>query len=137
MVDLVITASQVLPDAEGDSTVGLAGATLTAGQSVYLDSTTNTYKLADANAVLTAAAIGITLHAALAGQPIKVARGGSPTLGASAAPAVGMVYVVSATAGGIAPITDLTSLMYTTILGVGAASSKIKLNVFVSGQLFP
>ena len=94
MADLSITAAQVLPDPSGDVYNGIAGATITAGQSVYLDATTTTVKLADADAsAAAAAAIGIALHAATSGQPIRVQRSGTPTLGAGAAPAVGTVYL--------------------------------------------
>lgn len=137
MTDLTITVAQVLPatDAAADFVFGIAGAGITAGQPVYLDTVAGTYKLTDANAVATAAAAGIALHGALAGQPIKVQTSGDLTLGAGAAPAVGIVYCVSAAAGGISPIASLTSLDYTTILGVGIASNKLRMRVWVTGQL--
>lgn len=142
MADLSITASQVLAPTDGSGNFAqyIAGATITAGQSVYLDSATNTVKLADANASqAAAAAVGIATHAALSGQPVRVmgGRGGYITIGAGAAPAVGTIYVVSATAGGIAPHGDLATGAYTTILGVGASTNRIQLDVFVSNSVVP
>lgn len=138
MTDLSITVAQVLPgSADTDVFVyGLAGATITAGQALYLDSVTSTYKPADANASqATAAVAGIATHGALTGQPIKLQTAGDITLGAGAAPVVSVLYVVSATPGGIAPAADLASGYYTTVLGVGIAGSKLRLRPWSTGQV--
>lgn len=135
MTDLSITAAQVLPVT--DSTLrefGTAGAAITAGQVVYLDATTNTYKLFDAND--SAANTGtprLALTGAASGQPIVVAIGGSVTLGAAAAPTRGTVYVASANAGGIAPAADLTTGWKNAIVGIGDSSNRIKLALSNSG----
>lgn len=142
MADLVVTAAQVLAptDGSGNFISGIAGATITAGQPLYLDSVTSTYKLADANASqATAQAVGIATHAALAGQPIRMqgGRGGYLILGAGAAPVVGIIYCVSATAGGISPSADLASTDYVTILGVGATTNRLQIDIFVSNSVKP
>jgi hypothetical protein len=142
MAALVITASQVLAptDGSGNFFTGVAGADVTAGQSMYLDTAVNTYKLADSNASqATARAVGIAVHAALTGQPIRLmgGRGGFLTLGAGAAPAVGTIYCVGATAGSIVPSADLATADYATILGVGATTNRLTMDVFVSDQLKP
>jgi hypothetical protein len=130
MSDLTITATAILAGTDADFFQGLAGETITAGQSVYLDSLTNRVRLADANASLaTAAAIGISLHGATAGQPIRVQTGGSITLGVGT---LALIYVVSATAGGIAPSADIASGWYTTLLGVHAGDGVLKMSVFAS-----
>jgi hypothetical protein len=64
-------------------------------------------------------------------------RGGYLTLGAAAAPTVGIIYCVSATAGGIAPSADLTTGDYVTILGVGATTNRLAVDIFVSDQVKP
>lgn len=119
-VDLVVTAAQV-KKAEGALTDrGIAGVTMTAGQSLFRDAADlNRIKLADANTLAEAECIGVGLHAALADQPIEFQRGGNLTIGAGAAPAVGVIYVVSSTAGGIAPAADLGAGEYATVIGVG------------------
>lgn len=138
MADLAITAAQVLVTSDTVTASGTAGATITAGQPVYLDAADSKYKLADANASsTTAAAVGIALHASLDGQPIKIATGGDLTLGAGAAPAVGTTYVLSATAGGIAPNVDAASGWFKTILGVGKTGNILSMKVFASGQAIP
>lgn len=141
MADLAITASQVKAGAGAVEGTGVAGATITAGQSVYEDQADGKIKLADSNLSLAAAkAKGIALHGALANQPVRYQKGGKVIVGAAAAPAKGTVYVVSGTAGGIAPHGDLLSGIHTTILGVGDGVDGIDLvpgGPFASGQQVP
>lgn len=143
MAALTVTVAEVLGDFTGDVYSGIAGGTLTAGQSVYLDATAGTVKAADADAsAAAAAAIGIALHAALAGQPIRVQRSGDITIGATAAMAVGQVYVVGATAGDIAPVADAiaASTWYVTVLGTAISASKLRMpgsGPLVSGVINP
>lgn len=140
MADLTITATQVLPvtDSTGIAT-GIAGATITAGQSLYLDATTSTLKLAQADGTAAeAAVVGVSLHAASAGQPISYATTGELTLGAGAAPANGTTYVVSAAAGGICPNADIsTSTHRKSLVGTGIGSNKIKLHLVNTGGVIP
>lgn len=137
MADLTVTATSVLPGTTGaDFEMGVAGATVTAGQTVYLDTSTNTYKLADANAsALTAVVRGVALHGASSGQPLRIQRAGVYTAGATVV--VGTVYVQSATAGGIAPAADLTTGYYTSVLGVGVTASTLGLSIYNSGVAVP
>jgi hypothetical protein len=108
MADLTVTAASVLWTS-GSKISGIAGAAVTAGQAVYLDSTTSTLKLAQADGTAAeAAAVGIALHAAGTGQPLVYADQGSViNIGATTTKAT--TYMVSATAGGVAPQADLTS----------------------------
>jgi hypothetical protein len=87
MADLVITAANVLPGSSAVIKEGTAGAAITAGQVVYADSATNTYKLADCNSATAAVRSpkGIALHAAASGQPIAILTSGLITIGATVA----------------------------------------------------
>lgn len=127
MADETVVAAEVLLDGTNTITVsGLLGATVTAGQTVYLDTTTSTYKLADANASATTAAVaGIAMNGGVSGQPVVVAIGG--TLDPGFTVGVGEIYVQSATAGGIAPRADLTTGWYTSVLGFGITASSLRL----------
>ena len=128
MADLSITAANVLNSGGGGVAQGTAGASITAGQTVYLDSATTTIKLADANLSSAASTVvGIALHAASSGQPILYQTDGVITLGSVLT--AGLIYVNSATAGAIAPSADLTSTWRTSILGVALTSSTLKLNI--------
>lgn len=119
MADITVTAASVAPNtgtvAPSIIARGTAGATITAGQSIYLDSTTSTLKLADADSsAATASAVGIALHGSLANQPLSYVTGGFFTPGSTLVK--GQVYAVSATAGGICPISDLTTGAHPCIL---------------------
>ncbi len=138
MADVSVTAASVArvtgSGTFGNDTVidnGFAGAAITAGQSVYKD-TSGVYQLTDANLSAAAGvAVGIALNSAPAsGQPISVATGGTLTPGFTVT--VGTIYVPSATAGGIAPAADLVTGWRTAIIGIGITSSVLKL-VMVSG----
>jgi len=135
-VDLVITAANVKPvsDQVIDSSAN-AGEAITQGQSVYLDTDGKWYK-SDANGVAAKKDLkGIALNNAAADQPLAVQKAGVINMGATVA--VGTIYVVSATAGGVAPSADLVSGMDTIIVGVGITTSNIRLNVFDSGAAVP
>lgn len=126
-LDLVITAANVIPGAGKKLKIGIAGANLTAGQSIYKDASDGLIKPADANAsATTAAAAGITTHGALTGQPVQYQDGGILAFGAILT--VGHIYVVSATPGGIAPHTDLASTWRTAILGIAVTTSNLQMD---------
>lgn len=137
MSDVVVTANEVLPDSGTNIVNGILGATVTAGQTVYLDTSTNTYKLADANAsAATATVKGIAMNGGVSAQPVAVAIDGS-TLDPGFTVTVGAIYVQSATAGGIAPAADLAQNWRTSIIGVGITASQLQLKIYNSGALVP
>lgn len=133
MTDLVITAASVLPGSGARIVEGTAGAALTAGQALYLDSATNTYKLADTDSATAAvrSAVGIALHAAASGQPIAVQTGGSITIGATLT--AGDAYWLSGTAGGICPVADVAAGDYPEIIGIATSTTVMKLAFLESG----
>ena len=136
MADLSITAANVQKGANAKLPLRrIAGATITAGQAVYEDSTdSGKVKPADANAsAATAVCVGIALNGAANGQPVEVNWDDDDftpgaTLSLSAAADSG-VYVLSGTAGGIAPMDDLASGMYPVILMVAKSASKAVLKI--------
>jgi len=136
MADVTVVAAEVLPGTDTQYSDGILGGTVTAGQSVYFDSATSTYKAADANASAAAAlARGIAMNGGVTGQPVKVATGGSLDPGFTVT--VGTIYIVSATAGGIAPATDLATGMYTHVLGLGITAASLKLVNATAGVAVP
>lgn len=131
MADVSITASSVTPGAGAVFYDGIAGATITAGQTVYIDSSaSNTLKLADADAQASAACVGIATHGAAAGQPLRVQRGGYMNLTGMTK---GTAYFVSTTAGGICPAGDLTTGDFPTLLGIAASATSLKMSINVLG----
>lgn len=138
MADIAITAANVLASAAAIIIRGYNyGATVTAGQAVYFDTATNTWKLIDANAAVTgnelATTKGIALNGGASGQPADVCvrdtdftPGGTLTNG-------GTVYA-SANAGGVTH--DIPAAgHYPTVLGVAKSTSKMNLNPTSSGAV--
>ena len=135
MAALTITAGQVLPTADTQFAYGTAAVALTPGQSAYLDTTTSTWKLFDANdTAANTQPPAVVMTTSGASQPVTVAVGGSITLGAGAAPTLGILYIAGATPGDIAPASDLGSNWRTTLLGVGGATNTLVLKPWNSGQ---
>lgn len=133
MVDLVVTAANVQPGATGASqTTGTAGAAITAGQVVYLDSATSTYKLAKANVVAASAPVGIALNSAATGQPVTVLTAGPITAGATLAPGIGY-YLSPTNAGGICPVADLATGSYPSFLGFATSATSLAVKVQQAG----
>jgi hypothetical protein len=132
VADLTVTPANVVSGASAQFLTGTAGASVTAGQPVYLDTGTNTYKPADANAsAATAVVAGVALHGATTGQPLKIQTAGVLAFGAILT--VGVIYVLSSNAGGIAPAADLAAGWYTSILGVATTTGNLTLGLNNSG----
>lgn len=132
MSDISITPANVLKGSSAVTENGHAGATITAGQAVYLDTTTNTYKLADSNG---AAALrvprGIALNGASAGQPLQVQTRGLITIGATLT--AGVTYYLSDTPGGICPLADVGTGEYACIIGIATTTAILSLGINASG----
>lgn len=128
MADLSITPGSVLR-IDGSTEPGIAGEDITAGQVVYLDSATNTYKLADANGASAAVATvqGIALHGALTGQPLLIHLAGIIAVGATVV--LGGAYILSATPGGICPYADIASASYVSYLGIAVTTARIRIKI--------
>ena len=130
MADVTITAAEVLPTSTTGVESGIAGATLTAGMPVYKDSTDgNSLKPCDADASASAQCVGIMLCGAADGQRCIYAKTGDIDPGFTAV--AGEAYAVSTTAGGIAPVSDITTAGdFICILGIATSASNLRLNIF-------
>lgn len=133
MADLTVTAATCVPVAGSLIGWGTAGATITAGKAIYLEASTNTWKLADNNSgtaeVRQATAIALT--GSSAGQPLAYQTSGELTLGATMT--AGVAYYLSDTAGGICPVADLGSGEYPCLIGIASSTTVIKLGFNYSG----
>ena len=128
--DLSITTTSFVPGARAKKDIGTAGASITIGQMLYFDSTAGTWKLADADASATTAAVAAGAVLAIAGsgassgQPvIYITEDDDLTLGATLSMSV-PVYVLSSTAGGIAPSADISAGEYPCVLLVAKSTTK-------------
>lgn len=133
MADLSVTASSVVPQAGATIKSGTAGEAISAGELVYLNTTTNTIDLADANALASAAVVGIAVCSAATGQPVSFVSAGPVALGSILT--AGAVYVLSSTAGGLAPVADLSSTEYTSIIGVASSATVLNVKINNTGAL--
>ena len=134
MVDLVITAANVVSGAGAHVAHEAAGATITAGQMVYRDPTDGQKcKLADNNAATAAvrAPKGIALNGAANNQPLAVHEKGPITIGATLVP--GTTYFLSDTPGGICAAADLATGEYPTIIGIAISTTVLDVNIHQSG----
>lgn len=127
MADLTITAASVAKGSDAMVENGTAGAAITAGQTVYLDTTSGTMKLSDNDGTGTRSVRGIALHAAAVGQPIAYQRSGDITIGSALT--AGQDYWLSSTPGGIAPRADLTTGMDPILIGVAKSASVLTLAI--------
>jgi hypothetical protein len=138
MVDITQTAANVGLTANSSATVlqtVLAGEALTQGQPVYLSA--GKYYKADADAgLVNAAAVGICMSPAAADEYFSMAVAGAKIdLGATLG--VGSSYVVSGTAGGIAPIADLATGDWVTHIGTASLANEIELVMKATGSQVP
>jgi hypothetical protein len=133
MADLTITAANVVADPAAHLAYGKAGVAITAGQVVYFDTPSNSYKLADDNSATAAARSpdGIATNGAAVGQTLGVAKSGRITIGATLAP--GTSYYLSKNAGGICPFADLGTGEYASSLGIATSTTVLKLDIQESG----
>lgn len=125
--DLSITVASVATVSGGICKDFNAGATITAGKSLYLDAN-NLWQLAQSDSAAhlgSGSRTGVALHAALNGQPLAVQETGILNPG-GAILTIGTIYVISAAnAGGIAPFADLASTNKIHILGIGKTTSQL------------
>ena len=126
---LVLLPGKAQPDISGTVVkTNDAGATITAGQVVYL-AANNKWLLAQCDGTAleagTDTTVGIALHASLSGQPLAVQTDGTITIGGTTA--AGEVYVISATAGAICKHSELVSTNRVHILGIGLSATTIGL----------
>lgn len=133
MTDLVITAANVVAGSGAKKIAGTAGVTVTAGQVVYLDSATSTYKLADNNSATAAVRSpdGIALHGSLANQPLTILASGPIAAGATLT--AGVAYYLSDTPGGICAVADLATGEYPVILGIATSTSVLNVKIQEAG----
>lgn len=113
------------------------GATISAGQPLYLDTADNEHKLADANASATTADVkGIAVTPGVDGGYGYIAVSGSIVL-VGTTMAVGETYYAGPTAGQIIPDGDLTTNDRVTRLFTASSATEAKLSIEATGITHP
>lgn len=124
--DLSITSTSVVPSANAIIRNAPAGVVITAGKLVYKSATDGKLYLADGDSATAALRDCVGIASTTAGIGVQcyyVIEDPALTIGATVTN--GVIYVLSATAGGIAPAADLTTGWYATVVGVGTSSSTV------------
>lgn len=131
--DLTVTAASVLAGSNAVTEHGTAGATITAGQLVYRDSSTGKYLKADSNGASAEIRTprGVALNGASDGQPLAIARSGDVTAGATMT--AGVAYYLSDTPGGICPLADVGTGEYVVLLGLAKSTTVLAVDIQYSG----
>lgn len=135
MADVSITAANVIAGANALASVGTAGATITAGQSLARDSSDGSIKLCDVNSASAwqRTPIGVSLNGAASGQPINYQISGPITIGGTLT--AGAAYYASGTAGGIRPQADNTTGDYPALLGIASSTTVLALSINAPGNI--
>ena len=107
MADITVTATSVVPISASIQS-GIAGETITAGQSLYIKAADGKLWKAQCDGTAEeATCVGVAMNGAAVNQPVAYVADGSVNIGGTTSKAT--TYVVSATAGGIAPQADLVA----------------------------
>ena len=112
-----------------------AGATITAGDCLYYNSATDKYLISDCTAASTDEVSRIALSGGADDEPIAVMKPGQ-VINLGATLTVAEIYVLSVT-GAIAPVADLASNDYVTIVGYGQSTSLLKFQPVATGFQVP
>jgi len=135
MANLTITAASVgIASGTADVRAVQVGESVTHGQPLYFSA--NKYYKCDATSATKANCGVISLGTASTdGWVLALFPGGEYIVGATLT--VGMTYVISATSGAIAPIGDLASTNFPTILGTAKTTTTLRFNPDPSGVAKP
>jgi len=132
MADISITASAVVPSSAAVIKYTTAGATLTAGQLIYLDAADldangiGKAKLSDANGAAALRVVdGMCIGGASAGQPIAYVTYDTALVIAASGLTANTILILSDTPGGVAPSTDLSSGEYLSVVAVVKSATTI------------
>jgi len=134
MSDIVITPADVGLVSAVSGVFVQFGEAVSAGETVYLDSTSGKYYLADADDSAKDSVAGVVISAGGAADGYGyIANGTGVVLTIGGTTTAGQVYVLSNTAGGIMPESDLTTGQYVSVVGVGDTGNKLVLGINNSG----
>jgi len=133
MPDLSITAASVVAVTTTDIRELFLGATVTAGQAVYVAAATNRVMLADSDSATVEARtpLGVALNGGATGQTVGVMVVGDVTIGATMT--AGVMYYMSDTPGGICPVADLGAGEVPCTVGFAISTTVMRVAIRSSG----
>ncbi len=131
MVDLVQTPANVQSSAGVGTQKKNAGAAITAGDSLFIATDGDVEPAQHDVDAASAQCVGIALNDAAVGQPVIYQVTGDINVGATLV--VGETYVVGAGPGSIAPVADIGTGDFSTIIGVAISASTLRMGILPSG----
>ncbi len=129
MAAISITAANVLHSSSATIFTGTAGATITQGQPIYLDTVTNTYKLA--NALTNSPVAGVAMVGASTNQDMVICSR-DPNFAGGFTSSTGNVILVGNVAGQLNPYEDKATGWYVTSIGVMISTTRM--NFYITGS---
>lgn len=135
MVDVSITPGNVVKGANATVIVGIASATILAGQ-IVCRAADGTIQLVDSDSATPAnrTPLGIALNGGSTGQPINIQTAGDITIGGTLVQ--GTVYLASDGPGGLRPAVDLNSGDFTAVMGIAFSATVLRMGIVVGGSAF-
>ena len=133
--DLDVVAANVIASSivSTKTKTAISAVAVTAGQFVYYDSTSDRFRLADADIAASATAVGMAMHNAAAGQPLVVATEGTFAIGSTITK--GTVYVISGNPGSITTFETLSEGQYAFRAGIGLVDNRLMLAIADMGAV--
>jgi hypothetical protein len=126
MAAFSITAANVLHSTSATIFTGTAGATITQGQPLYLDTTSNSYKLA--NALTNNPLAGVAMVGASNGQDMVICSK-DPNFAPGFTIGTGNFVLVGNVAGQLNPVEDRGTGWFVTTLGVGIGGNRLNFSI--------
>lgn len=127
MANITITAASFIPSASAVylGTICIAGETIVAGAPVYLHTDAKYYKAAAAT-LGASTAVGIAANGAAANQRFNVVSSDTAAACGSVFGAAGVTLLLSEDYGLLAPVADILSGDYVTVVGVSQSASTLQ-----------
>lgn len=133
MAAVAITAANVLPSASANILSGTAGATITQGQALYIDTT---LKLTTTATLAAALCVGIAINAASTGQKVDYCTKDPNFTTGFTALSGDDVWLFDTTAGALTVTkADLEAADYVTHVGVMTSTTTMNLNITTGGLI--
>lgn len=125
--DLSITATNVIPSSAAVIQTGTAGEALTAGQLVYKKASDRKFYKADCDSATTEVrdVYGMAVTSSATGAPVSIVLEDPALAIAASGLTNGTIYLLSATAGGLAPAADATTGWYPTVVAIAKSGTTI------------
>jgi hypothetical protein len=134
---LTIVQASVAKSSTGSSSSGIAGSTITAGQTLYVDTANNNVlkPAVAAGTAISSAVVGIAEHGALAGQPIRYCTSDTAfTIGCTGT--IGdTVWAYGTGQMTITQSEGIATSTYTTVIGTYVSTTQVKLNITAAGAV--